>query len=164
MLSNLVGPLVNQTLGCLSNFWLTMENILFVERVWGAYERYQTRNCLGTCIWSIAFNFHVYPRVFVISDALVHEYGETIWGYFMHTKTPPAYGSVLVLLYRCQHFRKHGYRHNKITFQLNYFWSFSFFTFSSLNMQILLSMLIGIGLKWLPGGCCSEFDKYTTDE
>ena len=47
------------------------------------------------------------------SDALVHEYGETILGYFMHTKTPPAYGSVLVLLYRCEHFRKHGYRHKK---------------------------------------------------
>ena len=120
VLSNLVDRLVNQTLCCLSNhdFWLTMKNILFVERFWGAYELYQTRNCLGTWIWSIAFNFHVYPHVFVVSDTLVHEYGETIWGYFMHTKTLPAYGSVLVLLYWCQHFRKHRYRHKKITFQL----------------------------------------------
>ena len=136
--SNLVGPLVNQTLGCLSNddFWLTMENIFFVDRFWVAYERYQTSNFLGTWIWSIAFNFHVYPHVFVISDTLVHKYEETILGHFMHTKTPPAYRSVLVLLYRCQHFRKHGYRHNKITFQPNYFWNLSYVTLSSLNMQI----------------------------
>ena len=58
VLSNLVGILVNQTLGCLSydDFWLTVENILFVERFWGAYERYQTINWLGIWIWSIAFN------------------------------------------------------------------------------------------------------------
>ena len=95
---------------------------MFVERVWGAYERHQTRKLARNLnmIYCLSLrhkktkNVHVHAHFYVISDALVHEYGETILGYFIHTKTRPAYGSVLVLLYlvllyRCEHFQKHGY-------------------------------------------------------